>query len=239
MHASREDIPLWMRPVVLISDQAGQVERVPRGKWGGAVRRLLAAFALLAGISQGALATPVSCDEAVSGDGSCINLIFDVGTNVVAGTMRWVWPSVDVDNPQFTIPTGMQLRSAQLEISFNDTTANNSSFSVVFDLRKTATFQFLAATCTTLIGSYDCPYGDQISSTGGALWSTVMPIPSEAYSVIPGFYSFPINPSLPSGGYFPYTFRFVVEAATVAEPTSLALLGLGLAGLAFTRRHKQ
>jgi hypothetical protein len=198
---------------------------------------MLASITLLVGMSHGAIAAPVSCSEALSGEDSCINLTFDIGTNLVAGTMHYIsggmMPNMDVDNPQFTIPTGMQLTSAQLEVSFTNTTASTSPFAVSWDLRNTATFGFLAASCTTLVGSYTCPYGDQLSPTGGAAWSAVMPVPSGGYSVIPGFYLF----ATPAGGYWDYTFRFVVEPVTVPEPASIALVCMGLLGLAVVRRR--
>lgn len=129
-------------------------------------------------------------------------------------------------------------------LTFSLTATQSASFKVT-DVLRTGDRYFLfsegaqIAVTSLLAGAPNSTVGpEDLSPQAEAAWRDDIHEKLEYTFSGAGAYSFEIRPD--PGVQIPasYYFRLDLTESTVPEPTSLALIGLGLAGLAVTRRRK-
>jgi hypothetical protein len=197
--------------------------------------KALCAAAACVGSICSAQAAVVTYSEAVSDSlsatGALTTFTLDIGINTVSGQIADSNPD-DLDSFAFVIPTGAELVSGQVQlIDFLEDVTK-----AIWQLRS---------------GSANAGNGALIDTLSPASPGTSPGTDTIAAAVLPlaaGTYNFTNTDVKGNGGpkrTADYTFTLTLRPATVAltngvpEPTTLALLSLGLAGLAATRRRKQ
>jgi len=210
------------------------------------MRTRVGAFLLIIGVTiapmTGALATPYSYSESVSGDLSRAPVTafqFDVGNNSISGTTHFLLFSepgchlcVDFDSFAFTLPTGTRLESIAVSSTITETNVSKADADlslcggVVGEQPSCAENAFGFQTVNYLDGS------PQFVDFGGA-----RPIGSGTYTVFDnGIGIAPIDPSGGAMGWTAdYTWHFSV--VPVPEPSAYALMLAGLGVLGFVSRR--
>jgi hypothetical protein len=180
-------------------------------------RKLIGALLLaLAGSFGGAASAAVIYDENDSSDVTGIHPGVDLGTlalgtSTVVGTLPG---DFDADWFQFTIGVGMQLDDI-LIAAFTGPGGNVS---------------FVGGTFTI----FDVV---NVGVNGNSIGVDILDIAGPASTLAPGTYSVKVGTGTNMNTY---ALDFVVSSVgQVPEPASLALLGIGIAGLAAARRRKQ
>lgn len=168
-------------------------------------------------------------DEAVSGDlasYSSVDLGFSVGSNLVLGDGVFNDEGYDIDGFLFHLSAGQSLSDVIFTVTNRRVGTDESALSVKWSL---------------IAGNYGAV---TLSTSGNAniLDSNEQVFFDDALPLGAGNYAFaPVSLSKSgSGGAWNYRIEFfVLDSNQIPEPESLALLGLGLAGLAFSRSKKK
>ena len=194
-------------------------------------------MALFVGTAQ---PMPFEYSEAVSGDLSSspsTAFAFDLGENTISGATHFTVNfsdthfDADFDSFAFSLPAGSNL--VALSLVFTTTAINVSKASS--ELRLCA-------------GILDCDFGPMLLGEETVSFLAMLPLSVDFGDAIPlgdGIYSMftsglgiaAISTELPEGWFADYTWRFTVTS--VPEPSTTALLGFGLATLAWGLRRRR
>ncbi len=208
-----------------------------------ALRRGLRTFsvgafvALIVGVAQ---AMPFHYSESVDGDLAGLPstaFSFGVGNNTISGSTHFAvnitgpGPHYDTDFDSFALdlPAGSWL----VNISLAFTTVSSNTLSADAELR----LCLGVSNCSSdVLGSQTVSFFD---ASPRQVNFGALPLSAGTYTLLThGLGIGPaIDPSLSESWFVDYTWT--LRVVPVSEPSDLLLLGLGLAGIAFTRRHKQ
>jgi hypothetical protein len=185
-------------------------------------------------------AVPVFYDESVDGDLSDNALLplfaLDVGTNVIRGVSSISWPLplsplnyiADFDYFSFFVPDNTKLSSVSLSFS-----ASGVIVAVAHHIASIDNLQDYPYNTIQVQPSFFDP-GIPVDSSPVDLFQSTLPLGPGRYFIDEVITSeFAPDLSEYSGTY---NYQFNIVVSSVPEPTSLLLLGSGLAGLVLARK---
>lgn len=194
---------------------------------------MAAALALLTGPAH---AVPVSYNESTDGDlDISVNFVFDAGANEISGNTQFEGTISgilrDIDDFTFDVQPGQSIDSITYEFSNVLLGPDTTVLFIRFNPRDAAFDPLFTEEEVDILNG---------TSPVSIFDDGELPLLDGAYSWINN-----IGVSGPRGGFsggsWDYTFTFDVSGETttnVSEPTTLAILGLGLVGLGFARRRR-
>ncbi len=166
-------------------------------------------------------------DESVSGDlqpFDPITLNLSAGQNSVIGSSGFTPSISDFDSFSVFLSSNLRLLSVDYFISNLSVIQGTSNLETGYELTSGGYFgSILANTQINLLGSsHQSMFGNALPVDGGSQFFI------DNFSLSTGGSSFEV------GGTWDYEIRFTTT--TVPEPTTITLMGLGFAGMAFRRR---
>ncbi|MES2826068.1 MAG: PEP-CTERM sorting domain-containing protein [Pseudomonadota bacterium] len=181
------------------------------------------AIAISMFVAGQAMASPISYDEAVDGDliygESLLNL--GAGTNRVQGTITWsnnFKVDTDFDSFDFIVAEGSALTSISLDMSLQD--VESGTWSTVGWFLDTGTEYLSQSTSFPTISQ--------------VLFNSAMPVSAGSFDMRQDSFSGELH----LGEYRVADYTLTLNVASVPEPAYFVLLGIGLAGIGFSRKRK-